>query len=132
MKHSVHCAQSESICSSLGQHFPLGRTLSQLRASHAGLCPAMDWSTHTFVQRRLLAQKLLERSHATKALMEALDGSPANRDASLVVLLHCCKLNSTLSQSCIKGALIRRLFHLVNSPDVTSIAKVRLCIWQIF
>eukprot|EP00892_Ulva_mutabilis_P007689 jgi/Ulvmu1/5292/UM022_0086.1 len=125
MKHSVHCEQSANVRSTLDQHFPLGRTLSQLHASPAGLCPAMDWSTHTFVQRRLLAQKLLERTHAAKALMEALDGPIANRDAALVVLLHCCKLNSTLSQACIKGGLIRRLFNLANTPDMAPVAKGR-------
>lgn len=124
MKHSVHCEQTADVHSLLDQHFPLGRTLAQPRGSPAGLCPAMDWSTHTFVQRRLLAQKLLERSHASKALMDALEGPRANRDAALVILLHCCKLNNTLSQSCTKAGLIRRLFHLVNSPDMTPIAKV--------
>lgn len=121
----MHCEQYPDVRSTLQQHFPLGRTLSQLHASPTGVCPAMDWSTHTFVQRRLLAQKLLERSHAAKALMEALDGPPANRDAALLILLHCCKLNSTLSQACIKAGLIRRLFNLVNTPDMTPVAKVR-------
>lgn len=129
MKHSVHCEQTSDVNSLLDQHFPLGRTLAQPRSSPAGLCPAMDWSTHTFVQRRLLAQKLLERSHASKALMEALDGPAPNRDAALVILLHCCKLNNTLSQSCIKAGLIRRLFHLAHSPDMTPVAKVR-CSYQ--
>lgn len=129
MKHSVHCEQTSDVNSLLDQHFPLGRTLAQPRGSPAGLCPAMDWSTHTFVQRRLLAQKLLERSHASKALIEALDGPSSNRDAALVILLHCCKLNSTLSQACIKAGLIRRLFHLVNSADMNPVAKVR-CSYQ--
>lgn len=84
----------------------------------------MDYSTHTFVQRRRLAQKLLERPAAAKAVMELLSGSTSDRTAAIVVLQHCCKLNSQLSQYYVKANLIRKLLNIATNSETVPTEKV--------
>jgi hypothetical protein len=105
------------------QHFPLARALCQQGGLQSQLGVAMDWSTHIFVQQRLLAQKLLERSSAAKVVMDALAGTDANREAALIVLQHCCKLNSQLSQFYVKAGLIWKLLNLATS-GISDVEKV--------
>jgi hypothetical protein len=128
MKHSIHCDQQQGTSTKVQMHFPLARTVCQPRslALHYQISPGMDYSTHTFVQRRRLAQKLLERPPAAKAVMESLNGSQPDRVAALIVLQHCCKLNSQLSQYYVKAGLIRKLLNIAASSESKPVEKVRL------
>jgi hypothetical protein len=122
MRHLVHGDQQPNSTTCTNTHFPLPRTLFS-SSSNLQLGSHLDMSTHTFVQRRLLAQKLLERSVTARAVMEALDGPEANREAAIVVLLHCCRLNAQMSQLLLKAGLVRKLLALVNVPKLSSVDK---------
>ena len=124
MKHSIHCDQQQGTSTKAQMHFPLARTVCHPSSFHAQLSPGMDYSTHTFVQRRRLAQKLMERPVAATAVMESLNGNKSDRAAALIVLQHCCKLNSQLSQYYVKGGLIRKLFSIATSSDTKPVEKV--------
>lgn len=126
MKHSIHCDQQQGTSTKVQMHFPLARTVCHPSTLHSQLSPGMDYSTHTFVQRRRLAQKLLERPAVAKVVMESLNGSKADRAAALIVLQHCCKLNSQLSQYYVKAGLIRKLFSIASSSEAQPVEKVRL------
>jgi hypothetical protein len=128
MKHSIHCDQQQGTSTKVQLHFPLARTVCQPRPALAlqyQLSPGMDYSTHTFVQRRRLAQKLLERPPAAKAVMESLSSNRNDRSAALIVLQHCCKLNSQLSQYYVKAGLIRKLFSIATSSEAKPVEKVQ-------
>lgn len=139
MKHSIHCEQQQGTSTKVQIHFPLARTVCHPFSLQNQLVPGMDYSTHTFVQRRRLAQKLLERPVAAKAVMECLNGSKPDRSAALIVLQHCCKLNSQLSQYYVKSGLIRKLFSIATSADTKPVEKVRVpllcapicCVWHV-
>lgn len=126
MKHSIHCEQQQGTSTKVQMHFPLARTVCHPSSLHGRMSPGMDYSTHTFVQRRRLAQKLLERPAAAKAVMEAVNGNTSDRSAALIVLQHCCKLNSQLSQYYVKAGLIRKLFSIATSSETKPVEKVRV------
>lgn len=122
MANLVHCSD-EGIATKLDTCFPLNQSCSDAISQ---LSTLLDRSTQACVPKRLLAQKLVEMSGACKELVDALGSSDTNRDAVLVVLMHCCQLNVQLAIACNKHGLLQKLLKLVHAPGLPDVSKVQL------
>lgn len=122
MANLVHCSD-EGIATKLDTCFPLNQSCSDAISQ---LSTPLDRSTQACVPKRLLAQKLVEMSGACKELVDALGSSDTNRDAVLVVLMHCCQLNVQLAIACNKHGLLQKLLKLVHAPGLPDVSKVQL------
>lgn len=122
---ALQCMANITLCvdhgaaAPLDTHFPINRA-----ASRGGFKPP-DRSTLACLPKRTLAQKLVELPAACKAVVDALGGGGASRDASLAVLLNCCALNMQLAIQCNKQGLPGKLLKLSQSPGLPELSKVR-------
>lgn len=113
-------------------HFPFAQALAQTHQVPGSAAAVRtddrhpDLSSHTYVLRRLLAQKLLDSPRSLQAVAAALELDAPTQAAAVTVLLHCSKQNMALCHATRRTLSLPLLLRLPLANAQTQVRTLHL------